>query len=73
MSFEEHLTEFAGLPVVEYPVREDVPLPEAASDEVAWRIRIEGSWRHLDHAHYDEFPVRAAELITTVARPTDRN
>jgi hypothetical protein len=66
VSFEEHLTEFAGLPVVEFPVRQDVPVPEAAADQAAWRIRIEGSWRHLDDGHYDELAERFTALIDTV-------
>jgi hypothetical protein len=66
VSFEEHLTEFAGLPVVEYPVRVGVPVPEAAADEVAWRIRIEGSWRHPDDGRCYEFAERFASFIDTV-------
>lgn len=39
MSFEEYLTRFAGLPVVDFPTAADQPLPEVEPDRVAWRLR----------------------------------
>ncbi|HET9170025.1 MAG TPA: STM4015 family protein [Actinospica sp.] len=44
MSFEEHLTTFAGLPVVEFPVERGVAVQGAEPDAVAWRIRIDDGY-----------------------------
>jgi hypothetical protein len=44
VTFEEHLTEFAGLPVVEFPLSPKDPPPEAVPDAVAWRVRIDAGW-----------------------------
>jgi hypothetical protein len=42
VSFEQHLTQFAGLPVLDLPISPRTPLPEVAADAVAWRVRIDG-------------------------------
>ncbi len=43
MSFEEYLSEFAGLPVLNFPSAPGLPVPEVAPDAVAWRVRIESN------------------------------
>jgi len=40
VSFEKHLTRFAGLPVVDFPVSPSSPPPEVAADAVAWRVWV---------------------------------
>ena len=41
MSFEEYLSEFAGLPVLDFPSVPGQPVPEVEPDAVAWRVRTE--------------------------------
>jgi hypothetical protein len=47
MSFEEHLTEFAGLPVVLFPNNPDDPLP-APAEPCAWRVDAAPTWDEAD-------------------------
>ena len=54
MSFYEHLTEFAGLPVLEFPVRRGDPAPEVEPDAVAWRVGLESSMDDEDHCDFAE-------------------
>ncbi|MBB4921243.1 STM4015 family protein [Kitasatospora kifunensis] len=43
MSIEEHLREFAGLPVFEFPsLKDQRPLPDTG--EVAWRLQFDEEW-----------------------------
>jgi hypothetical protein len=44
VSFEEYLSEFAGLPVVEFPTEPEQPVPDVEPDAVAWRIRLESDY-----------------------------
>ncbi|HTJ69736.1 MAG TPA: STM4015 family protein [Actinospica sp.] len=61
MSFEEHLTVFAGLPVVEFPVAPGIAVQAAAPDAVAWRIRIDG-WGAAGPDCFHEFAEAFAEF-----------
>lgn len=40
MSFEEHLDGFAGLPVADFPITADGPLPQPPPGGAAWRIAV---------------------------------
>ena len=65
MSFEEYLTEFAGLPVVEFPVRQGAPVPEVEPGDVAWRLRIEADWGR-NQGYYKDFKERFADFLEQV-------
>jgi hypothetical protein len=66
VSFEEYLSEFAGLPVLDFPSAPGRPVPEAEPDAVAWRVRIEpGSWEGPDDASR-EFAERFRAFLAEV-------
>lgn len=65
MTFEEHLTEFAGLPVVDFPAKEGQPVAQVEPDAVAWRLRTTDIWRR-DGTTYREFETRFAEFLERV-------
>src|SRR5512142_2921452 len=63
MSFHSHLTEFAGLPVLDAPA--DAPLP-VADGPVAWRV---AHWAYdggTDEGPSDEFATAFAEFLDRV-------
>lgn len=55
MSFEEYLTQFAGLPVVGFPPPDGNPLPEVEPDAVAWRLSVEtgAGWDSYNGTDWD--------------------
>jgi hypothetical protein len=61
--FDDYRSEFAGLPVVDFPFRRADPLPRVEPDAVAWRVRLEIS---LDGEKYDDFAERFAAFLEQV-------
>jgi hypothetical protein len=53
MSFEKRMTEFAGLPVVDFPEFPYGLLPDVDPGAVAWRIGIDGTYAAMGKNHPD--------------------
>ena len=53
MTFDERLTEFAGLPVVDFPEFPYGMLPDVDPGAVAWRIGIDGTYAAMQKNHPD--------------------
>jgi hypothetical protein len=68
VTFEHRLSEFAGLPVAQFPIGRGAAAPSVAADAAAWRVRIESSGWHADAAkHHRDF----AELFAAFLEQVD--
>ena len=61
--FDEYRSEFAGLPVVDFPFRLADPLPEVEPDAVAWRVRLQIS---MPGENYEDFTERFEAFLAQV-------
>ena len=61
--FDEYRSEFAGLPVVDFPFRLGDPLPEVEPDAVAWRVRLQIS---MPGENYEDFTERFEAFLAQV-------
>ena len=61
--FDEYRSEFAGLPVVDFPFRLADPLPEVEPDAVAWRVRLQIS---MPGENYEDFTERFTAFLAQV-------
>jgi hypothetical protein len=59
--FDEYRSEFAGLPVADFPFRIADPLPEVEPDAVAWRVRLQ-----IGDENYEDFAERFEAFLGQV-------
>ena len=64
MSFEEHLTEFAGLPVAGFPALTTRQVPSVEPGAAAWRIQVEPTWLGKDFSK--DFAERFTAFLESV-------